>query len=135
MIEPFLRAQLEPIVRRRRRWQLSRELTLCWGAAAAISFSFLAVSRLTGRVSPWVIPALAIGALAATLVAWRRTRRVGPDYRQIARQIEQRHPELHALLLTAVEQQPDPSTGQFNFLQQRLIQEAIRESGQTDWKD
>ena len=46
------------------------------------------------------------------------------DYQQLARDIEAEHPELHATLLTAIEQQPDPETGEYNFLQERVINDA-----------
>lgn len=75
------------------------------------------------------------GSLLGTLIAWTRWSDWQPDYRAIARQIEERHPELHALLLTAIEQKPDPATGQLNFLQQRVVDEAVAESRRHQWVD
>src|SRR6185295_18280842 len=69
----------------------------------------------------------------AGLVLWRRNSRWQPDYTEIARKIEEQHPDLHALLLTAIEQRPDPSTGQYNFLQERVIQHAVVESRRRSW--
>src|ERR1051326_6976727 len=133
MIEPFLRSQLEPVARRRRIWGLSRDLAACWAVAALISLLFYLTRRITGWLPAPILPILAFGALAAALWIWNRSRRWRPDYRQIARDIEQHHPDLHALLLTAVEQQPDSTTGQFNVLQERLIQQAAQESARANW--
>src|SRR5262249_800246 len=77
----------------------------------------------------------ALATAIAVLVAWCRARSWTPDFREIARQIETQHPDLHALLLTAVEQTPDPQTGQLHFLQERVIEEAIAESERQHWVD
>jgi hypothetical protein len=135
MIEPFLKAQLEPIARRRHLWSRTRDLTLCWAGVALVAGLFVMVYRSTGWLAAWVLPVVACGAAIAGVVIWQRHRRWAPDYRQIARQIEQQHPELHALLLTAVEQEPDPETGKLNFFQQRVVREAIEKSAASNWQD
>ena len=123
MIEPFLKSQLEPIARRRRLWLLSRDLAVCWGAAAAVAFAFYLAGRFAGWRPPLLLPAIGIATLLGAFVVWMRSRRSRPDFKQIAREIEQERPELHALLLTAIEQQPDAATGKFNFLQARRSEE------------
>src|SRR5438552_2576915 len=101
MIEPFLESQLEPIATRYRRLQLLRALALCWAGAAVLAVGFLALEQITGLSSVWRIPALIVLALAAGFFGWRRTRKWKPDFRQIARRIENEHPELRSLLITA----------------------------------
>jgi hypothetical protein len=135
MIEPFLRSQLEPVARRQRLWRLSRDLAVCWAAAALIALVFVGVFKLTGWRSPSVLPIIGLATLAGALSVWFRSRKWQPDYRHIARRVEEQHPQLHALLLTAVEQQPDAATGRFNFLQERLIREAIVESMEGRWQE
>src|SRR5690349_18108788 len=135
MTEPFLRSQLEPIAKRRRRFGLARDLAIAWAATAVVALGFLGIYRASGWLATWVLPALVSLGVAATVVVWVRSRRWAPDFRQIARQIEQRHPELHALLLTAVEQQPDPETGKYNYLQERVIKQAIDRSLAEQWID
>src|SRR5437899_638811 len=125
MIEPLLRSQLEPVARRHRRLKLWRGLALGWAVAALIGGALILFQRASGLALPFVMPILALGAAVAAFVTWRRARQWQPDYRHVARQIEQHHPELHALLLTAVEQQPDPKTGKLNYLQERVVREAI----------
>ena len=57
-----------------------------------------------------------------------------PDPRWLARQIELQHPELKTALLAALEQRPDPA-GQFSFLQQRVIAEAVVHGQTLGWTD
>ena len=135
MIEPLLKLHLEPISRRRRLMQLGRRLAQCWGAAALAGLGLILLHRLTGWIPPLALPLLGAGAGAAALLVWWRSRQWEPDFRQIARRIEERHPELHALLLTAVQQEADSKTGQLGYLQERVIRQAIAESAKHSWID
>jgi hypothetical protein len=133
MIDRLLQIHLEPIARNHRRWRLLRALTLGWGAVAAIGLVFILGRLGTGWASPWIFPLLLLGVIGWTIFAWRKTRRASSDYQAIARAIEQENPQLHALLLTAVEQQPD-STGGLNYLQERVIREALAQDRRHRWR-
>ena len=103
MITPLLRTALEPVVRHRRFVR-----AIWWSAGAGIATVALGMAVL-----PWLgvhIPVVltVIAALLAARTAGRRADRWQPDYRRFARDIEERHPDLHAVFITAVEQQPDP---------------------------
>jgi hypothetical protein len=135
MTEPLLQTQLDPVARRQRKWRRMRALALGWGAAALLGIAFLLLRPVLGDAFRLALPVLIGVTFIATIVIWRRIGRWQPDYRAIARQIEQTHPELHALLLTAVEQQPDPTSGKLNFLQERVIAEAVAESRRHQWID
>jgi len=132
MIEPFLKSQLEPVARRQRQWRLQWQLALCWGLAAVVGFLLSWIERLAGASVPGLMLLLALTAGFASFLVWRRTSGWQPDFSEIARKIEEHHPDLHALLLTAVEQQPDES-GKFNYLQQRVIQEAAAQNQKHQW--
>jgi len=125
MIDRLLKTHLEPIARDYRRWRLSRGLAWCWAALALVGVGFLLVRQLTGWSFPFVFPLLVLAAIVAALILWRRNSRDRFDYREIARKIEEQDPKLHALLLTAIEQQPDRATGGLTYLQQRVIGEAL----------
>ena len=134
MIEPLLKRRLEPAVRKFRRQRILLRLLLGWTAGALALGALLLGSQTLGTTLPrqaWVITVASCAAVAA--IIWYLARQWQPDYRSIARTIEQQHPELHALLLTAVEQRPDPQTGRYNYLQQRVIQEAVAESFIAKW--
>ncbi len=129
MTTPMLQLALAPIVERRRRVRLLWRLAICWGVMALV-----ALGLANGGVHfPAFLLAL-IAGLAAYFV-WKIGNRWEPDYREIARIVEERHPELHALLATAVEQQPDRRTGQLHFLQQRVVSDALAESRKHSWID
>ena len=129
MITPLLQSALEPIVHRRR---AVRRL----GATAAF-LGGLAAAALLARwlgVPPAKFCLFAFAALFPA--AWIITRwadRWEPDYREIARRIEGEFPNLHELLLTAVEQRPDPANGELNVLQLRVIADAVEQSRRQDW--
>src|SRR4030095_4388299 len=127
MITPLLQSALEPVVRRHRNL---RTLTIAIGLTLAL------------LLGVWLLPTrlpLAIVALLAYFIGWRIAvsleNRWEPDYTRIARGIESRHPELHALLLTAVEQRPDPATGRLHYLQQRVLAEAAQLAIRDQWID
>src|SRR2546422_3833020 len=107
MIEPFLKSQLAPVAERGRRWHLQWQLALCWAVAAITGVALLLLQRAIGLSFPWALPGLLAATLVSSVLIWKRLQTWQPDFRQIARQIEEHHPALHALLLTAVEQQPE----------------------------
>jgi hypothetical protein len=136
MIEPLLQRQLEPAVRQFRRQKVLFSLLLLWTGAIVVVGGLWLESHALGFTPHRSLTLAAIAlCLALGAIVWTRASRWQPDYRQIARNIELRHPELHALLVTAVEQRPSAETGQYSYLQQRVIQEAIAESLVTKWAD
>ena len=133
MMDRLLQTHLDPIARGSRRWLLWRNLALCWAVAALAGLAaLLAFGSLDGS-SGWVFFLLLAGAAVAAIVIVLRFRATSPDYQAVVRQIEEQNPELHALLLTAVEQQPDSATGELNYLQQRVISEALEHHRRTPW--
>ena len=132
MIAPLLQQHLEPVARRYRRLQFWRGLTLCWWLTALLGFGLIGLQGLTGWTFPLAIPALVVLAGGAAMVTWSRCRKLELDYRWIAQQVEQQNPELHALLLTAVEQRA-PDGGELTYLQQRVIREAVAQAERSKW--
>ena len=135
MMEPRLQQQLgrlEATIRRARMW---RRLAWCWIAATILCVSLFVVHRATGWNSRlvWTLP-LGLGALAAALVSVREQSRPR-DFRALALALEAEHPELHPLLTTAIEQRPDRETGDFHFLQRRLINEVVTHRHQRLWSE
>src|SRR5687767_2998487 len=125
MIEPLLQSHLDPVVRRLRRLRLLRAFAWFWIGAALAGTAIAIIGRLLDLPPLSLIAGVFSVAGIAALFLYHRLSRWTPDYRQIARDIEAQHPELHALLLTAVEQKADPETGNLNFLQQRVVDQAL----------
>ncbi len=133
MIEKALRKHLEPVVNRRRVLYLRTRLGLFWLLTAVAALVMLMVERYYGLGSPAGVGLLCFAAVFATLYAVYRSRRIEPDYREIARRIEKRHPEARALLRAAVEQQPQGPDGKLGYLQEAVIGEALKHAGGHNW--
>jgi hypothetical protein len=126
MTEILLKRELEPLAKQRQRLKLFIALAISWGIVAVVALLVFAVSRFLLPLAPAILLG-GIGAVAviAAFLAARRVNRLAPDYRDIARKIETTKPELHTLLLTAVEQERDEATGRLGYLQERLIGDAL----------
>ncbi len=133
MIDRHLQPHLEPIARDFRRWLLWRRLAWCWAAGAGAGLVFLLAHRLGGWSSPWILPLLLISTLISSAAALQRFWSARVDYRSLARTIERENPELHALLLTAVEQEPASFGAELNYLQLRVIEEALEHHKRSPW--
>lgn len=130
MITPLLKLAFEPIISRHR---LVR--TLVWSAVLLVALAAAVwVWTNTGhRVSTPML--VAVAYVFGVWLASKLAERWEPDFTAIARQIESQHPELHAMLLTAVEQRPDPKTGKLHFLQQRVIADVLCLARAKPWID
>ena len=80
------------------------------------------------RFDRWSMLAL----IALGIIAYLKGRRNIWSDREIARVIEQKHPSLDSLLLTAIEHEPkaDEPTG---FLHERLIDHALARAATQNW--
>ncbi len=134
MNDPFLKARLAPVLRRRRGLQLWCKLAVVWLATAAIGAGLIAWQRRFGGSSRLALPVLAtLGALGAAGLVWRH-RRTPPDWRRLATELEGRHPELDGRLLTAA-QQPDESGVEPGYFRRRLVEESVDHSFRNRWED
>ncbi|MDI6449917.1 DUF4175 family protein [Anaerobaca lacustris] len=133
MIEHSLRRQLEPIVTRRRRLDLARRLSLHWLITALIGLVLIGAAWLWGWRLPFALVLWGIAVVVATIIAFWRCERVGPDYQAIARDIERHHPDLRALLLAAIEQKPQSPGGRLGYLQTQVLREAVVHATNHDW--
>lgn len=129
MIQPLLRLALEPVAVRHRQFRLFISLAVAWAALATIGLGLWWVGK-AGVLLPVLLAC--IGGVAYWILR-KRADAWEPDWHSIARKVEEGHPDLHALLITAVEQRPDPKTGEFHFLQHRVIQSAVDESRRRPW--
>ena len=133
MTDHFLREQLQRVIRRQQLAGLGWKLTACWGAAALAGGVLIWLHDATGWSSPSALPLLAGAAAAAvTAIAMLHQARA-PDERWAAQKIENAHPELKGVLLTAVQQNLHAG-GEPNFLQHRVLEEAAARSREQDWR-
>lgn len=130
MIAPLLNEHLEPVARRYRRLQLWRGLALCWALAGLLAIA-LGAFGMDYRIA---VPLVGFLGFAAALWMGLGCLMAKSDAHWLALQIEQQHPELKTALLAALEQKPD-ADGQFSFLQQRVIAEAVVHGQSLGWTD
>ncbi len=133
MNDEFLKTKLRRVIRRHQWLGLWRKLAVCWVAAALVASAVVLIEGATGWGSPFTLPALAAFAVAAASAIALRHFESPPDYRWVARKIEDAHPELNGVLLTAVQQHLAPGAAP-GYLQQRVLGEAIERSQQQDWR-
>jgi hypothetical protein len=133
MIEKALRRQLEPIVNRRRHLHLAWRLSVYWLISGLVGVALIGAHWLWGWRSPLAMGALCTAAALATIWAIYRSRRLQPDYRAVARNIERQNPDLKALLLAAIEQEPEGPDGQLGYLQRQVLKEALVHATDHDW--
>jgi len=133
MMEPRLQKQLGGLEAALRRTRRRRRFGGCWAAAAALCVLLFLLHGFTGWNSRliWALP-LAVAVLGAIIV-WTTERRRPVDFPALVAALERAHPELRPLLSTAAEQQPDPESGDFHFLQRRVINEVITHRQQRLW--
>ncbi len=133
MIDRLLKSHLEPLARSGQRWRLWRGLALGWAAIGLAGCAAILLDHFAVWSSPLTFFALGIAAVVSAVVVVRRFRARPLDYQALAREIERENPELHALLLTAVEQQPLSPSGELNYLQQRVVLEALVQHRRSAW--
>ncbi len=131
MIEKLLEARLRPIARRHRQIQVLKKLAGYWLAVAAAWLVLAYALRLTGFSIPrlsWIFVGCAAGG-----AVWVARRGAGSnELKAAAREIEREDPQLQSLLLAAADQHPD-ETGKLNYLQERVIAEALEHHRKSPW--
>lgn len=143
MMESRLHAQLGALERKLRQAQLSRQLMFCWIATAIGELLLLATSALTGwnvTVARWLV--LICGLSAAWWIRKRLSRPprsgdlvIADRFDKVVNSLNREHPEIRHLLSAAAEQEPNPETGEFGFLQLRVIDEAVNHPATRQWRD
>ncbi len=132
MADPLLVEKLAPIAESHDRSRLRSLQARVWCGAALAGLALLVLHHTDMAEQPWWSWILLAGlALGTNLLLRRRQRRT--EVLQIARRVEAHHPELHQLLLTAVEVEPDRRTGQLGYLQKRVIREALDQDRRRPW--
>ena len=133
MIEQALRKRLQPTVNRRRRLHMALRLSACWFVSILVAIGFIGAYWLWGWKSPVANWTLCLSTGLATIFILYKSLQMRLDYKAVARDIERKHPDLKALLLTAIEQEPDRPGGSLGYLQERVIGEAVRHAVKYDW--
>ena len=134
MMESRLQSQLGRLERQLRQARQWRRLTFCWGITAGVELLLFLIRSFTGwdmRPLGWLTLA---GGLLGAWLAWRSERRRAANFRGLVGVIARENPATRHLLLTALEQEPNAASGEFGFLQLRVIEEALKHPHTILWE-
>lgn len=135
MIQQLLLAQLDRLASRERWLRLFQFLSLVWITAAVAGGLLWAWARQSAHsgFAPALLLVL-VTLFLAFAVIWRIISRPS-NYSSLAGKVEENFPELHTSLLAAIEQRPDPTVGEFGYLQTSVMREALQHAYRHRWPD
>ncbi len=128
---PKLQILLAEIANRRRRQRFHTTLAITWLLIITVSFYLWQSGHSGGKFALSVVAALVISPIIIHFWSHRGLR----DPHRIAKSIEKEHPELQTALLAAIEQNPDPESGDYSYLQTRLLVSSLTASERDHWVD
>jgi len=128
----ILEARIAEVREALRLARLMRHLAVVFALGVVVRGGLL-LATLNGfpvskRLDHWSM----LGLIVLGLIAWIKGRRNIWSDRDIARVIEQKHPSLNALLLTAIEHEPEAEKSA-GFLHERLIDRALAHAATQNW--
>ena len=128
----ILEARIGEVREALRRARLMRHVAAVFALGILLRGSFL-LAALNGRPVPAVVNHGSIVALIILLaIAWLRGRRNIWSDHAIARLIEEKHPTLDSLLLTAIDHEPQAEQPG-GYLHERLIDHALARAATQNW--
>jgi hypothetical protein len=127
-----LNARLLRVAGRERRLRVWCKIAGCWALWALGTILLSIIERKTGWSFPFASPLIGIFAVVNAVVLLIRHTGEKPNLRQTAGRIEAIFPDLNGRLLTAVQQQRKAGQ-ELDYLQQRVVREALSSSEKNDW--
>ena len=134
MMESRLSDELGALEKLRREARFCRELAIGWLAATGVGILFLVLQSFAAWNSPLIYLVPLLGGLLGAGAAWWRHGRRQADQRAVVAALEREYPELRHLLAAAAEQKPNPVSGEFGYLQLRVIDEASQHPRRVLWR-
>jgi hypothetical protein len=129
-----LNARLLRVANRERRLRLWCKIAACWALWGLVAIILGIVERQSGWSLAFGGIAIAVVAVVQALILMVRHGRKKSDLRQTAQRIEAAFPALNGRLITAVQQQRKPGE-ELDYLQQRVVREALTAGDRNDWCD
>lgn len=128
----ILEARIAEVREALRRARLMRHLAAVFVLGILVRGSFLLGAIYGHHVPKHIDRWSMLGLILLGLIAWRKGRRNIWSDRDIARLIEQRHPVLDSVLLTAIDHEPDAAEPA-SFLHERVIDQALARAATQNW--
>jgi hypothetical protein len=131
MLKQTLWRRLEEVSYRYRKLRRRLALAVVWLAAAAVGAALL----LTSGASAVAAIVLVAASIAVAIGVWLVAQQPAKDHRWVARRIEDRHPELNSLLVSAVELEPLYGRAGYGYLQESVLRDALARGQARKWSD
>lgn len=132
-IDPRLQTELLQAAQRQRDNHLFRGKIRRWGIASVLIGLCIGLRWVTAEFEPFAFPLACLIALATVTLNFLESWRTPLNYRETGKWVEENFPELDKVLTTALEQRP--KDGKYNFLQDKVIEEALHNSLFQYWED
>ena len=132
-IDPRLEKELLQAAQRQRDNLLFRGKIRRWCIASVLIALLLGLRWMTAEIEPYALPLACLVAVATIALNFQESRRTPLNFRATGKQVEEDFPELNKLLTTALEQ--NPKDGKFNFLQKKVVEDALSHSLFQYWED
>ena len=132
MIQKILTNCLKPIILAESRLRNRRLLTFLFLSGALGGLLLTALAIWLNWWSWLALSGLMTVLLISAGIGLIRSARRRPNLRILAHQVETKHPELRAALLTAVSQKPD-ADGKLSYLQSQLLGEITEHAVKNQW--
>ena len=132
-IDPRLEKELLQAAQRQRDNHLFRGKIRRWGIASVLIGLCIGLRWVVAEFEPYAFPTACIVVLATLILNFLESRRTPLNYRETGKLVEENFPELDKVLTTALEQRP--KDGKYNFLQEKVIEEALHNSLFQYWED
>jgi hypothetical protein len=133
-MEARLQRELVALEQTLRRTQFLQALTRGCLATAALAVILILVRIFTGWRSPIQILVPLVFGVLVVIVARRRASQQTLDSGAVISALEREHPELRHLLSAAAEQKPESKSGEFRYLQLRVINEVLQHPRRVLWR-
>ena len=133
MANPTIHKVLDPILRHHRHHRFKRKLSILftfWGLLGLIAAWLAPLWNLSGD---WLWKGFLLICSFLTFAVWLHHRRQVISVQELARHIEEEHPSLQSTLITALDQEPNPETGKYHFLQEQVIRKALSSNLKEPW--
>ncbi len=128
----ILEARIAEVRKALRRARLMRHLAVVFALGILVRGSFL-IGAIYGHHVPKHIDRWSmLGLIVLGFIAWLKGRRNIWSDRDIARLIEQKHPVLDSLLLTAIDHEPNAAEPA-SYLHERVIDQALARAATQNW--
>lgn len=132
MTHQVLNNCLRPIIQAETRWRKRRLVTFSLLAGAIAMILLVIISKTTGWWSTPLALLTVLASLAAILIGWIRINTSGIDLKSLARKVEAEHPDLNAMLLTALDMDLEPG-GRVGYLQSQVLAKVTEHAVRHRW--